>query len=89
MKRLGVEPTFLPDLLYLYGAAYRDQILGREPAESILPMGACVKAGIRFSLHTDAPVSPAGPLRLVQIAVRPPLRNRQFGDRRRPGDKRR
>ncbi len=69
MKRLGVEPTFLPDLLYLYGAAYRDQILGRERAESILPMGACVKAGIRFSLHTDAPVSPAGPLRLVQIAV--------------------
>ena len=32
-------------------------------------MGDCVKAGIRFSLHTDAPVSPAGPLRLVQIAV--------------------
>ena len=32
-------------------------------------MGACVKAGIRCSLHTDAPVSPAGPLRLVQIAV--------------------
>jgi predicted amidohydrolase YtcJ len=69
MKRLGVEPSFLPDLLYLYGAAYRDQILGRERAESIAPMGDCVKAGIRFSLHTDAPVSPAGPLRLVQIAV--------------------
>jgi predicted amidohydrolase YtcJ len=69
MKRLGVEPTFLPDLLNLYGAAYCDQILGRERAESIAPMGACVKAGISFSLHTDAPVSPAGPLRLVQIAV--------------------
>ena len=26
MKRLGAEPTFLPDLLYLYGSAYRDQI---------------------------------------------------------------
>ncbi len=33
------------------------------------PMAACVKAGIPFSLHTDSPVSPAGPLRLVQIAV--------------------
>jgi predicted amidohydrolase YtcJ len=69
MKQLGVEPTFLPDLLSLYGSAYRDQILGRERAEFVAPMGACVKAGLRFSLHTDAPVSPAGPLRLVQIAV--------------------
>ena len=32
-------------------------------------MGASLKAGIPFSLHTDAPVSPPGPLRLVQIAV--------------------
>jgi predicted amidohydrolase YtcJ len=69
IKRLGAEVTFLPDLLYLYGAAYRDQILGAERAESIVPMGAALKAGIPFSLHTDAPVSPAGPLRLVQIAV--------------------
>jgi len=69
MKRLGAEPTFLPDLLYLYGAAYRDQILGPQRTEFMEPMAACVKAGIPFSLHTDSPVSPAGPLRLAQIAV--------------------
>jgi predicted amidohydrolase YtcJ len=69
IKRLGAEVTFLPDLLYLYGAAYRDQILGPGRAEFIVPMGASLKAGIPFSLHTDAPVSPPGPLRLVQIAV--------------------
>jgi predicted amidohydrolase YtcJ len=68
-KRLGVEITFLPDLLYLYGSAYRDQIFGPERAAFMEPMAACVKAGIPFSLHTDAPVAPAGPLRLVQIAV--------------------
>ncbi len=69
MRRLGAEPSFLPDLLHLYGAAYRDQIFGSERTEFMEPMAACVKAGIRFSLHTDAPVAPAGPLRLVQIAV--------------------
>ena len=69
MKRLGAEPSFLPDLLHLYGAAYRDQILGPERTAFMQPMAACVKAGIPFSLHTDSPVSPAGPLRLVQIAV--------------------
>ena len=69
MKRLGAEPSFLPDLLSLYGAAYRDQILGPARTEFMEPMSACVKTGIRFSLHTDSPVSPAGPLRLSQIAV--------------------
>ena len=69
MKRLGAEPSFLPDLLHLYGAAYRDQILGPERTAFMEPMAACLKAGVPFSLHTDSPVSPAGPLRLVQIAV--------------------
>jgi len=56
MNRLGAEPSFLPDLLYLYGAAYRDQILGPKRTEFMEPMAACVKAGILFSLHTDSPV---------------------------------
>ena len=68
-KRLGVEISFLPDLLYLYGAAYRDQILGPDRTEFMEPMAACLKAGVAFSIHTDAPVSPVGPLRLMQIAV--------------------
>ena len=61
--------SFLPDLLYLYGAAYRDQILGPDRTEFMEPMAACLKAGVAFSIHTDAPVSPVGPLRLMQIAV--------------------
>ena len=69
VKRLGVEISFLPDLLYLYGAAYRDQIFGPERTQFMEPMAAALKAGIKFSLHTDSPVSPAGPLRLVQIAA--------------------
>lgn len=68
-KRLGAEITFLPDLLSLYGSTYRDEIVGPERAEFMVPMAACLKAGIPFSMHTDAPVSPAGPLRLVQISA--------------------
>jgi predicted amidohydrolase YtcJ len=33
------------------------------------PAGACVKEDIRFTLHTDSPCSPIGPLRLIQTAV--------------------
>jgi predicted amidohydrolase YtcJ len=69
MKRLGVEPTFLTNFIYLYGSAYRDQILGPERTEFMEPMAACAKLGLPFSLHSDCPASPAGPLRSLQTAV--------------------
>jgi predicted amidohydrolase YtcJ len=69
MKRLGVEPTFLMSLLLLYGAAYRDDILGPARTSFMSPAGACVKLGIPFTLHTDSPAGPIGSLPLVQTAV--------------------
>jgi len=69
MKTLNVEPSFLMNHVGLYGAAYRDQLFGPERANFMDPAGACVKAGVRFTLHTDSPCSPLGPLRLVQAAV--------------------
>lgn len=69
MKRLGVQPSFLMNHVFLYGAAYRDQLFGPERTAFMDPAGACARAGIPFTLHTDAPCSPAGPLRLVQAAV--------------------
>ncbi len=69
MKKLGVQPTFLMNHVYLYGAAYRDQLFGPERTKFMDPAGACVRARIPFTLHTDAPCSPLGSLRLVQTAV--------------------
>lgn len=69
MKKLNVEPSFLMNHVGLYGAAYRDQIFGPERAAFMDPAGGCVKEDIRFTLHTDSPCSPIGPLRLVQTAV--------------------
>lgn len=69
MKKLNVEPSFLMNHVTLYGAAYRDQIFGPERAAFMDPAGACDKAGLRFTLHTDSPCSPIGPLRLIQTAV--------------------
>jgi predicted amidohydrolase YtcJ len=71
MKRLGCEPTFMPDFLYLYGNAYRDTLFGPERAAFMIPFGAAQKAGIGFSLHSDNPAAgmPMNPLRLVEIAV--------------------
>ncbi len=69
MKRLNVQPSFLMNHVRLYGAAYRDQIFGPERAAFMDPAGACVKAGLPFTLHTDGPCSPPGPLALIGTAV--------------------
>ncbi|MEI7599327.1 MAG: amidohydrolase [Aestuariivirga sp.] len=69
MKKLNVEPSFLMNHVTLYGAAYRDQLFGPERANFMDPAGACAKADLRFTLHSDSPCSPVGSLRLMQTAV--------------------
>ena len=69
MKALNVQPSFLMNHVRFYGAAYRDQIFGPERAAFMDPAGACVKAGLPFTMHTDAPCSPPGPLALISTAV--------------------
>jgi predicted amidohydrolase YtcJ len=69
MKRLGVQPSFLMNHVRFYGAAYREQIFGPERAAFMDPAGACVRAGLPFTLHSDAPCSPPGPLALISTAV--------------------
>ncbi len=69
MKALNVQPSFLMNHVRFYGAAYRDQIFGPERAAFMDPAGACVKAGLPFTLHTDGPCSPPGPLALISTAV--------------------
>ena len=69
MKALNVQPSFLMNHVRFYGAAYREQIFGPERAAFMDPAGACVKAGLPFTLHTDGPCSPPGPLALISTAV--------------------
>jgi predicted amidohydrolase YtcJ len=69
MKKLGVQPSFLMNHVRFYGAAYRERIFGAERAAFMDPAGACVRAGLPFTLHSDAPCSPPGPLALISTAV--------------------
>jgi predicted amidohydrolase YtcJ len=69
MKKLNVQPSFLMNHVRFYGAAYRDQIFGPERSAFMDPAAACVKAGLPFTLHTDGPCSPPGPLALISTAV--------------------
>jgi predicted amidohydrolase YtcJ len=69
MAKLGVQPSFLMNHVYFYGAAYRDQLFGAERAARMDPAADCVRLGLPFTVHTDAPCSNIGTLQLVQAAV--------------------
>ena len=69
MQKLNVQPSFLMNHARFDGAAYRDQLFGPGRAAFMDPAGACVKAELPFTLHTDGPCSPPGPLALIGTAV--------------------
>ncbi len=69
MARLGVQPSFLMNHVYFYAAAYRDTLFGAPRANRMDAAADYVRAGLPFTLHTDAPCSNIGGLQLIQTAV--------------------
>jgi len=81
--RLGVACSFHLNHIYYYGPELRDDILGPERASRLMPVGTAVRLGQRVSLHTDSPMYPPDPLRLVRTAV---TRLTRKGDALGPGE---
>lgn len=68
MKKLGMFPSF-----YSYHACtwgdWHSEGLGAGRAKELAPARWAVDRGMRFTLHTDAPISPISPMRLVACNV--------------------
>jgi predicted amidohydrolase YtcJ len=69
MQRLGVVPSFFCLHTYYWGDRHRDVFLGPERARRISPARSAADRGMRFTIHTDAPVVPMDPLLLLWAAV--------------------
>lgn len=69
MHRLGVTPSFFSLHTWYWGERHRQTFLGPERARRISPAAEAEEAGVRFTLHTDSPVTAMEPLRLVWAAV--------------------
>lgn len=69
MKKLNMTVSYHINHLYYYGLALKNDILGNERAEKMLPVNSTKKAGVRFSLHADAPMYEEDPFSLLQTAV--------------------
>ncbi len=69
MAELGISPSFLIGHVHYWGRAFVDDIFGPEKAAKLDRTGACEARGIRWTLHSDDPVTPMGPLRCIENAV--------------------
>jgi predicted amidohydrolase YtcJ len=69
MAELGLTPSFLIGHVHYWGRAFRDRIFGLAKASRLDATASALKAGVRFSLHSDYDVTEIGPLRCIENAV--------------------
>jgi predicted amidohydrolase YtcJ len=55
--------------VHYWGKAFRDEVFGPEKALLLGRAQSCTEAGIRWTVHSDEPVSDMGPLRLMDNVV--------------------
>ena len=61
--------SFFVDHVYYWGDRHRDIFLGPDRAKRISATRSAINAGLRYTLHDDAPVVPPSPLHSVWSAV--------------------
>ncbi|MBW2425014.1 MAG: amidohydrolase [Deltaproteobacteria bacterium] len=75
--RLRIVPSFFAPHTFFWGDWHRDSVLGPERAAHISPTASARAAGIRFTVHMDAPVLPPDSLRMIWSTVNRQTRSGQ------------
>ncbi len=69
LKTLSLYPSFFTSHTYYWGDWHRRTSLGPARAQNISPAQWALDAGVRFSLHSDSPVTPINPMQLIWSAT--------------------
>ncbi len=69
IAELGISPSFFVSHTFYWGDRHKNIFLGPERAARINPLKSAWKRGIRFSIHSDCPVTPVSPLFCASAAV--------------------
>ena len=69
IKRLGIFPALYPMHTFYWGDWHRDSVAGIDRAQNISPTGWLLDQGIKFSVHSDAPVTFPNSMRILDSAV--------------------
>jgi predicted amidohydrolase YtcJ len=68
-KALGVGINFFANHLWYWGDQHHDITLGPDRANRLDPCGEAASIGLRFAIHSDAPVTPIGQLHTMWCAT--------------------
>jgi predicted amidohydrolase YtcJ len=66
---LGVFPSFFAEHTFYWGDWHRTETLGPDRAWFISPTAQALKDGVKFSLHSDAPIVPPVAMHVMWSAV--------------------
>lgn len=66
-KALGFELSFFPDHIYYYGDRLSELIGSR--VNRYMPIGTAFREGHRATIHSDNPMTPIGPLRVMRTSM--------------------
>ncbi|WP_274631033.1 amidohydrolase [Arvimicrobium flavum] len=69
MKRLGLCVNLFANHLYYWGEQHYSQTVGPERARRMNACATALREGVPMSIHSDAPVTPLGPLFTAQCAM--------------------
>ena len=69
LVRLGIFPSLYPMHTFYWGDWHSSSVAGPELAKFISPTGTLHRAGIKFSIHSDAPVTFPSAMRILHSAT--------------------
>ncbi|MGB2626181.1 MAG: amidohydrolase [Candidatus Acidiferrum sp.] len=69
IKDLGIFPALYPMHTFYWGDWHRQSVAGPERAENVSPTGWMVRNNMKFSIHSDAPVTLPNSLMILGTAV--------------------
>lgn len=69
LQALGGIPSFFVLHTYYWGDRHRDIFMGPARAARMSPLASALKRGMKYTIHTDTPVVPMEPMRLMWSAV--------------------
>ena len=69
LAELKISPTFFPAHVHYWGDWYLNALLGEKRANAISPLALAEQAGVRFSIHSDSPVTPISSLHVLWSAT--------------------
>ena len=64
------SPSFLINHVYFWGQTMRDNVFGPQKVQLLDRCASVEKAGLKWTMHSDAPVSQMNTLQKIRVAVR-------------------